>query len=188
MNLQDILNYRSACIHCGRPLTMRVARYPKLLIEHNNSGLVIKSPNQGGVFLNFNFDGAYERSKRNYEIHKNPVYIKKYCKYHPLFNKYKGVTLDGIKDTTCHYAFSVLGNKLKSYVANMEYEGIAWCNDDEFWHMNSFYSKNESHIYHGLYSQTIGQVLHLKLPIINLSGTKTEEQYLNKMKLYALFS
>lgn len=189
MNLQDILSYRNECLHCARPLTMHVSRYPKLLITQNDEGLVIKSKKANGLFLNFKFDGKYERSDRNYEIHRRPVYIKKYCHFHPLYSgTTAGTTLDTIKDTTCHYAFTIFGDSQGNYAANMAYEGIAWHNEEEFWHINTFYSRGETHLYHGEFGKTIEDALHLTLPPMDLSGAKNEEQYLKKLKLYTLFS
>lgn len=188
MNLQDILSYRDHCIYCDRPLVMHITRYPKLLITQNDEGLLIKSKNANGLFLDFKFDGKYERSKRNYEIHKGPIYIKKYCHFHPLFDNYKGVSLDSIKDTTCCYIFSLFGDAQGNYSTNMEYEGIAWHDDLEFWHLNTYYSDNVTHVYHGLYSKKIDDVMHLTLPIMDLSSIKNQDQYLKKLKLYTLFS
>lgn len=189
MNLQEILNYRNECIFCTRPLVMHISRYPKLLITQNDEGLLIKSKNKNGLFLDFKFDGKYERSKRDYEIHRRPIYIKKYCHFHPLYVGINvGTSINSIKDTTCHYAFTIFGDSQGNYDANMAYEGLAWHDEEEFWHVNTFHPQYKSHIYHGRYDRTIEDALHLKLPIINLSGAKNLEQYLSKLKLYALFS
>src|SRR5260221_13012403 len=84
MNLQEILSYRERCIHCDRPLVMRIKEYPKLSITQNDGGLKIRSGHKDGVYLNFAFDGKYERNKRNYKIHAGPVFIQKHCQFHPL--------------------------------------------------------------------------------------------------------
>jgi len=168
---------------------MHVSRYPKLLITQNDEALVIKSKNANGLFLNFKFDGKYERSKRDYEIHRRPVYIKKYCHFHPLTSDVNiGTSIDSIKDVTTHYAFTIFGDSQGNYDANMAYEGLAWHNEEEFWHINTFHSRNESYIYHGLFTQSIDEVLRLTLPIVNMSGVTNVEQYLKKLKLYTLFS
>lgn len=189
MNLQDILNYRDVCIHCERPLIMHIDRYPKLIIECHNNDLVIKSKNPGGLFFEFHPDGTFERSKRNYEIHKSPILIHKYCHFHcPLWGEYKGKTIDDIKHKSCYYGFDITMNNQGVYISEMVKETIDWHSDTEFWALDTFYDEQISYIYHGLFSKTIGDMLQLKLPIVNFSGAKTEEQYLNKMKLYALFS
>ena len=188
MNLQDILNYRETCVHCGRQLIMHIDDYPKLFIEQEKDKLSIKSNKPNGVFLNFNFDGTYERNKRTYEIHKRELYIRKYCHFHmPHLKEFIGTSIDDIKDISCGYNFTLQSSN-GTYTANMDYEGIAWHNDVEFWALDTFHAEDASHIYHGLYAKTIADALHLHLPVMNLSAVKTEEQFLNKMRLYALFS
>lgn len=189
MNLQEILSYRNECIHCARPLVMHISRYPKLSITQNDGGLLIKSKNKNGMFLDFKFDGTFARSKRDYEIHRRPIYIKKYCHFHPLYSGTSvGTSLDTIRDITCHYAFTIFGDSRGNYASNMAYEGIAWHNEEEFWHVNTFYSEDKTDVYHGRYDKTIEDALHLRLPVMDLSGAKNLEQYLKKLRLYTLFS
>lgn len=188
MNLQEILEYRDNCIHCGRQLVMHIDGYPKLLIEKDDKKLTIKSNKTNGVFLNFNFDGTYERNKRTYEIHNRQIYVRKYCHFHmPQLKEFNGTSINDIKDTSCCYNFT-LQAKGNTYEAYMDYEGLGWHNDIEFWAVDVFYWDDTTHIYHGLYSKTIADVLHMKLPIMNLRSVKNQEQYLNKLKLYATFS
>lgn len=189
MNLKDILEYRENCVHCDRPLVMHIDGYPKLSIEKTDKGLSIKSDKPNGVFLNFNYDGSYERNKRTYEIHKRVIYVRKYCHFHmPHLKEFVGTSINDIKEKSCCVYFTVQGSADGTYTANMEYEGICWHDDVEFWALDTFYWDDVTHIYRGEYLKKISDMLHLKLPIMNLSNVKTQEQWLNKLKLYALFS
>ena len=188
MSLQEILNYRNECVHCARPLVMHIDGYPKLFIEQHDDKLSIKSNKTNGVFLDYHFDGKYERNKRTYEIHKEPVYIRKYCHFHmPRLKEYKGTSINDIKEISCGYNFSLYGHD-GSYEADMEYECICWHDDVEFWALDTFHSEDATEIYHGLYSKKISDMMRLELPIMNLVNVKTQEQWLNKLKLYTLFS
>lgn len=190
MNLQEILDYRSNCIHCDRPLVMHIDGYPKLFIEQHADKLTIKSNKPNGVYLNFNYDGTYERNKRTYEIHKRPIYIRKYCHFHmplSLKGEFQGTTINDLKEISCCYNFSLqgIGN---TYVAYMEYEGACWHNDIEFWALDTFYPEKVTHIYRGFYSKTIGDMLHLELPIMNISSSKNQAHLHDRIKLYTTFS
>lgn len=189
MNLQEILNYRNNCLHCGRPLVMHVDGYPKLIIGQDSDKLFIKSNKPNGVFLNYHFDGSFERNKRTYKIHTGTVFINKYCHFHmPNREEFKGKTINDIKEISDAQQFSLSINSDNTYNVALEYDGVSCHDDVELWALDTFHSDNITHIYHGFYSKTIGEMLHLKLPIVNLSSIKTKEQFLNKMKLYALLS
>lgn len=227
MNLKEILSYRERCIHCDRPLTMRIEKYPKLSITQNDEGLKIRSGHKDGVYLNFRFDGKYERNKRNYKIYAGPVTIEKRCQFHPLVghasipvllksrttgvnNKgapillksrsvgattmasaietYLGTTLDSTRDLTCQYRFTLFGDSQGNYDALLHSEFLYWHDDDEFWHVNTWFTRNTTQLYHARYEHAIGDVMRLAIPAANLKNVKNKDQLIEKMKLYTLFS
>jgi len=205
MNLQEIINYRDVCIHCGRPLVMRIENYPKLTISVTDAGLKIKSRHQNGVYLHFGFDGKYTRNKREYKIYQQPVIIHKRCNFHPLkgMGDYplpvitmaanspilanQGTTLNTVKDITCQYEFSLFGHG-DIYAAGLTAEFIYWHDEIEFWHTDTYFGANKTHIYHAAFEQKLNDLMHLKLPAMNLKNIKDKDQFVNKLKLYTLFS
>jgi len=206
MNLQEILSYRDRCIHCDRPLTMRIEKYPKLSITQNDGGLRIRSGHKDGVYLNFGFDGKYERNKRNYKIYAGPVFIQKRCNFHPLMDNasipvllktrtvgattmaYNGTTLDSTRNLTCQYQFTLFGDSQGNYDAKMHAEFLYWHDDDEFWHVNTWFGRDSTQLYHARYEHTIGDVMRLAIPAANLKNVKNKDQLIEKIKLYTLFS
>lgn len=205
MNLQEILNYRDTCIHCGRPMVMGIKNYPKLTISVVESGLRIRSGHKNGVYLYFGFDGKYTRNKREYKIYQQPVTIYKRCNWHTL----KGMsgypmptitmmnnkpvlatpntTLNSVKDTTCQYEFSLFGHK-EIYAAGLTAEFIYVHDDLEFWHTDTYFGANKTHVFHARFEHKLDDLMHLTLPAINLKNIKDNDQFIQKLKLYTLFS
>jgi hypothetical protein len=212
MNLQEILKYRERCIHCNRLLTMSIEQYPKLSVNETDKGLKIKSGHKDGVYLNFGFDGKYERSERNYKIYAGPILIKKSCRWHPLRNDtstiklksrtmgmttlsaaasmYLGTTLSNMKDTVCHYSFSLFGDSQGNYDCKLLNEFIYWHDEEEFWHIDNIFDRNMSRLHHGKYDDTIDEAVKraLKLPVLSLKSCSNIKQLTEKLKLYTLFS
>lgn len=216
MKLQDILSYRDRCIHCDRALVMRIAKYPKLSINASDTGLKIRSGHKDGVYLNFKFDGLYERNKRDYVIHNGPVFIEKRCNFHPLralisyktvpapiilksrsvgattmasaISSHFGSNLDSLKDITCTHEFSLFGDSQGNYDVNLTSEFIYLNDGNEFWHVNTWFDTNKTQIYHGTFEQSIDDIMILKIPAIKLGNVKNKDQLIEKLKLYTLFS
>jgi hypothetical protein len=214
MNLQEILSYRERCLHCARPLVMRIKEYPKLSITQNDGGLAIRSGHKDGVRLSFGFDGKYERNKRNYKIHAGPVHIQKRCQFHPLRGMHVttpsngkiiklksrsvgattmtnfGTTLDSLRDTTCQYGFTLFGDSQGNYDVNLTTDFVYWHDDKEFWHVNTYFATGFTQVYHSTYGNTMEDLLRnrLEIPAINLKSVTNAEQLLQKLKLYTLFS
>lgn len=207
MNLKEIISYRDVCIHCNRPMVMRIKDYPKLTISVVEDGLKIKSRHKDGVYLHFGFDGKYVRNKREYKIYQQPIIITKRCNWHPLkgyggdpsptitfkgtmastLQEYFGTTLNSVKDTTCQYSFQLFGNK-GIYEVNLTSEFVYWHDDIEFWHTDTYFGTNKTQVYHASYEQKLDEMMRLELPAMNLKNIKDEEQFIQKLKLYALFS
>lgn len=197
MNLQEILSYRDTCIHCGRPMQMHVEGYPKLSAKVTDTGLEIKSDKQNGAYLHFGFDGKFTRNKRNYKVYSKPLVIKKYCHFHPLFSyvtpsqiitgQSSSSSLNHVKDTTCQYEFIIYGNH-EIYSSEMSKDFIYWHNDEQFWHANTYFISNRTDVYHATYEHKIDEILRLMLPAMNLRNVKDKDQFIQKLKLYTLFS
>ncbi len=194
MNLQEILSYRNECIHCDRPLVMRITKYPKLSITQNDGGLKIRSGHKDGVYLNFKFDGTYERNKRDYKIHAGPVHIVKRCNFHPLIGQqatppgngniiklksrsigattmssaldnYFSSSINSLKTLTCQYDFSLFGDSQGNYACNMTREYLYWHDEEEFWHVNTHFGADFTQIYHSTFENTLDDVMRGGLKI-----------------------
>lgn len=204
MNLQEILSYRDRCIHCDRLLVMRIAKYPKLSISVTDEGLKIRSGHKDGVYLNFKFDGSYERNKRDYKIHAGPVYVVRRCNFHPLIGEGNpillkqrsiglstmGSTINNLKSLTCQHEFTLFGDSQGNYDCKMNNEFLYWHDEEQFWHVNTYFGSNSTQIYHSTYENTLDEVVSSRLvvPATNLKNVKNKDQLIEKLKLYMLFS
>jgi hypothetical protein len=195
-------------------MIMRIKEYPKLSITQNDGGLRIRSGHKDGIYMNFGFDGKYERNKRDYKIHSGPVFIQKRCNLHPLAGMHVtaptngkiitlksrsvgyttmtnlGTTLDNLKQLTCQYVFTLFGDSQGNYDANLTTDFVYWHDDKEFWHVNTYFSSGYTQVYHSTYGSTVDDVLRtrLQIPAINLKNVTNKDQLIQKLKLYTLFS
>ncbi len=201
MNLKEILDYRTDCLICTRPLKFRIKKYPKLSITQSDEGLKIQSEHKNGAYLLLKHDGTYERNKRNYKLYSNPIFIEKVCPYHmrgepaTLFTGYRGgsdgmldTSLGNLKELAYSYMFTTLCVSDDKYDAHLHQEVTHYNDYEAFWHINTrFYAKMSS-VYHAEWSKKISEVMHLNLPSIDLKNVHNIDQMLSKIKLYTLFS
>lgn len=165
---------------------VRSIRNRKLLVEVDDSGVKIRSVHKEGVNLSFGFDGKYERNKRSYVIYSKPINFIKSCPDHN-----DDSTITSIKTSNklaCKYSFFAAGNCEGTYDIDMHSEAIHYHDNEAFWHVNTFFQSEQSLIYHARFKDKIDQTICLSVPTINLSNIKNKEQFLNKIKLYSLFS
>ena len=201
MNLQEILSYRDKCIHCQQPLQMRVVRYPKLSINETDEGLKIQSSHKGGIYLLFKIDGTFDRNKRDYKIHSEPVHIQKHCPIHilkegpvtaikgnPPYVRARDTTLDNLRELTCQYEFFLFGDDKGNYVTSLHTEFLHYNTSKAFWHLNTWFGIKTTRIYSGGFHQKMTEMLQLKLPAMNAKSVQNPEQLISKIKMYTLFS
>lgn len=201
MNLQEILNYRSCCLICNRPLKFKIKKYPKLSVGQTEEGLKIQSANKNGVFLFLKYDGTYERNKRNYKIYSNPLFIEKICTHHmrgephTIMTTYRGgstnavdTSLGNLRETAYSYMFTILGDSEKNYDAHLHQEVTHYSDYEAFWHVNTRFYDKTSTVYHAEWGKKLSEVMYLKLPAINLKSVQNVDQLISKIKLYTLFS
>lgn len=201
MNLKEILDYRSDCLICSRPLKFRIKKYPKLSIDQTDEGLRIQSSHKNGVYLLLKYDGTYDRNKRNYKIYSNPIFIEKICPHHmrgepdTVMTTYRGgsvnavdTSLGNLRELAYSYMFTTMCVSGEKYDAHLHQE-VAHYNDYEaFWHVNTRFYAQMSSIFHAEWGQKINEVMHLNLPAIDLKNVRNTEQMISKIKLYTLFS
>src|SRR5580692_2706581 len=80
MDLKSILDYRDKCLFCQKDLVFYNSAHPKLQFYIGDKGFRISSGHfKSGVLMLFNFNGAYQRNKRDYKIYNSPLIINRRC-------------------------------------------------------------------------------------------------------------
>lgn len=212
MNLQELVDYRDTCIACNRKMILEHNSSLKLKVYHSSwAGMRISSKHKGGILITLNHDGTYTTGKKKYPIYNEQINIIKRCSscdFDPTpprqivhkarsvgmttmtaaLNMYMGSTLNNVKKPGCSYLLTLkLDSCSNKYEMVLCSEYVRYCDKESFWHLNTNFDK-ASTINHGRYDQSFNEILKLTLPPINLSKVKTSEQFINKMKLYTLFS
>jgi hypothetical protein len=175
---------------------MRIASHPKLLITQNDEGLRIHSKHPNGVYLNYNYDGKFERNKRDYKIHQEPVTIYKGCPFHSIKNgpisiissAVGGTEIRTLKNLNCQYAFTLIQDHNGGFTSHLITEFLFYFNDEEFIHVNTWFHFDETRIYKAKFYSKIDEMLVLDLPATNMKAAQTIEQLVDKVKLFTLFS
>lgn len=202
MNLLEAIHHRDDCVICGKPMKIKLINSTyrnKLTINVTDEGLKIRSGHKDGVYLNFKFDGSYERNKRNYKIYTSPVFIEKMCNLHPhgseqpIIRKVRspvtvGSTIDNLKELSCHFSFTLFGDSSGQYDVSLHTEKIHYFNHEEFWHVNVWYNSDHTAIHNAKFDDKLEKMLTLRLPAVDLKNVKNIEQLIDKVKLYTLFS
>ena len=69
-------------------------------------------------------------------------------------------------------------------------EHLYWHDEEEFWHVNTYFRTDFTQVYHAKFDNTLDEVMRsgLKIPTANLKNVKTKDQLIEKLKLYTLFS
>lgn len=189
MNLKEILNYRTNCLICGELLTLdfnRSIRKRKLYINVTDLGIEIKSGHKEGVYLLLGFDGKYKTNSRKYKIYSEDLLLRKYCSNHSDITAI--LSIDSMDKMACGYSFFVHPMNNGNYGIYLHSETVHYRDKKDFWHVDVSYPRQVSIIAHARFSQKIDKVKYLNVPIINLSNVKNKEQFLDKIKLYTLFS
>jgi hypothetical protein len=180
---------------------MRVVRYPKLSINVTDEGLKIWSGHKSGIYLFFKNDGTFDRNKRDYKIHSEPVHIQKHCPTHilkegpitvikgnPPYIRARDTTLDNLRELACQYEFFLFGDSEGNYVTSLHSEFLHYNTSEAFWHLNTWFGSDATRVYYGEFYQKINEMLRLKLPATNAKNIQSAEQLISKIKMYTLFS
>lgn len=189
MNLQEILDYRTHCLICGKLMKLDFARgnrTQKLSLNITNDGVKIQSGHKDGVYLFFGFDGKYERNSRNYKIYSEPILFYKYCPDH--VDESNITSIETMRLSTCYYDFWAFMDAEGNYDVDRHSEIIHYNDRIAFWHINTYFNNMSSLVYHGKLKESLSDITCLDVPAINLSNIKTKEQFLAKIKIYNLFS
>lgn len=214
MNLQSVLNYRTHCIVCGKLLRLKNLNNPRLKCFDTEDGLKIRSGHVKGVSMIFNFDGTYERGKKDYPaIYNTNIFMTKICpdchtlnpgNPHYIYLKgrsagfptsmispyvtFENSSIKSTKTKCCQYTFALIPNRdAGTFTAELTGEHIRYYNDEMFCHVDTAFDKNTL-VYRGNFADTMDKMLRLSVPPIDLSTISTLEQLHNKINVYNLFS
>lgn len=216
MNLQEIMNYRTRCIICGRQLKTVVSGDKYLQTSYNKRGLKISSRHSKGIMILFDHENNYHKNNKNYSIYKKPIRIQRECPtccdtadfihkkmVKPLPNKliimksrtigystfhHYETTFQNMKSNRCLYTFIIWGDSEGNYVIRPALEVLKIFDQEAFWHMTTDFSEGHTTFHHAKFSDNIDNLLTLNLPATNMSGTITKDEFVRKFKLYTLFS
>lgn len=199
MDLQHLLNYREKCIICQSDLVLNFKGDFSLKIKNTEKGLRVYSNYSGGINYLFKKDGTYSRSRKFYRFYNKPLTIHKSCvncylldKSNPPLDEQEGTTLFNTKQNRYSYAIIIdCDLKSKQYVAKLLSEKIKFANDEEFMHLDTNYTRpynDMTNLCRGKFSDTIGSIMTLNLPAIDISNISNLDQYIAKYNIYTLFS
>lgn len=215
MDLQQLLDYREKCIICQKTMIYKFAGGPRLKVSPTSKGLQIRSGHKHGIRYHFKFDGTYTRGIKWYDIYAAPIGVTKHCptcrsdvspgtlgSIIRLKSRSVGMTtmtgalttymnahssLDNIKKQGCSYSFYFYGDSKGNYDIKQTTEYIRYCNDEEFYHINTDFMKGST-LHHARFEDNLADTLTLHIPVANMSAVKNIDQLINKFKLYTLFS
>jgi hypothetical protein len=98
-----------------------------------------------------------------------------------------GAFFDSIKKQSCFYSFTVDMDGQSNYQTTLTMECIRYCDSVQFWHANTDFSKGTT-LYNAEFTDKLEDMLSLHLPIVNMSNIKDTDEFVNKFKIYSLFS
>lgn len=98
-------------------------------------------------------------------------------------------TLNSLRDLRCAYTFNIFGDAENNFTCEMKWEDIKFHDNSNFHHFITDFEKNESSIKGGNFmSDSIDSMIRINVPAMNTSKLVTKEAFINKIKLYNLFS
>jgi hypothetical protein len=192
MDLQKILSHRETCFICQEKLTYSIPLHPNLIFSTDNEGFHIRSGHKQGIKMNFNFDGTYQRNKKDYKIYQSALAINKNCRNcsSSTQNIYveNEITINNIMSR--EYGYSFIIDRLKNnYVATLNWETVRYRDDQQFFHIYNNHYAHSGEIHHATLDKNVKDIFNLRMPSpINLSNINNVEEYINKCKIIINFS
>jgi hypothetical protein len=195
MNLQQVLSYRDTCFICQEKLVYFLPGYPNLVFLTDDKGFYIRSGHKQGIKMDFNFDGSYQRNKRNYNIYQSILDIRKHCINCPLPIKISDIkdqetiiTVNSILNKEYYYTFTIYQLE-NTYEVMFNWEAARYRDGQQFFHIYNNHYVNKGELHHATFDKSLEDILHLNLPnTINLTNVKNIEDFTNKCKLLINFS
>lgn len=191
MNFKEILNYRSQCLICQSAM-VNLCDGSSDQLKETPEGFLSKS---GNTLLKY--DGTFVCKS---ELWRNiqDLSVDRVCSKCKLEIKIKSrsvgcttlsqTTLNNIRDRACGYRFTISLSDDKTYNIYLDKEFYRYHNDQEFYHIDTDFINNISHLTYGKFKDKVEDVKKLTLPKIDLSNIKDMNQYIDKMRLYIVFS
>lgn len=200
MNLDEVLNYRSRCLVCGRKMELKALDLAGVRLQRTNTGLMIET-GLVGLAVHFKFDGTYEKMKHWNPLYVKPMNILKECpeclpedlvgRNNPIVYKPRSAgftTLARFKEKRCAYTFNLFGDSEGNFDSNLDWEDVKFFQDDKFYQLKTNFPDDNTEILSGSATDGFDGLLRMSLPAINIKNVGTTEQFIDKMKLFNLFS
>jgi hypothetical protein len=203
MDLQKILSHRETCFICQEKLIYSLPLYPNLQYSTDSKGFHIRSGHAQGIKMDFNFDGSYQRNKRNYSIYRDTLRIRKICIncFDPtagIITNQKGniqttdTTINNIGNKEYSYCFNLVQQEDK-YAVTLTCETARYQGNEEFFHIyvnhGSYGHVPHSQLHHANFDKRVEDILNLRIPgAINLSNVNNVEEFVSKCKTLINFS
>jgi hypothetical protein len=193
MDLQKILSHRETCFICQEKLVYSIFDYPNLFFLTDDKGFHIRSGHKQGIRMDFNFDSIYQRNKRNYTIYQKAINIVKKClnccRDVNNFPSYPSTSLSNIKNKEYAYNFTFHLHPNNIYSARLGWETARYHDDQQFFHVDSYYPTNRGELHHATFDKKIEGIFSLDLPnVINLSKVNNVNDYIKKCTTIINFS
>lgn len=191
MNLQEILNYRTDCLICQSSM-VNICDGSSSRLKETTEGLLIKS---GNTLLKH--DGTFTctselwRNIQDLEVDR----VCSQCKYEIVLKgrnvgatTMSQTTLNNIKNKACGYRFIICLESDRTYKTYLDKEFYKYHDDINFYHVDTDFINNISHITYGKFKNKIGEHGKLTLPKIDLSHINDILKFVDKIRTYILFS
>lgn len=200
-NLKELLSYRKKCLIHGKPLRPVLPSGLKFHLSKGQLSLsILRGQKKDSVLCNltFNADGTYSCTKDCFKYIDNSVYFYMVCDDCQLVSIEENralTSLGNIRDVQYFYTFNLTANpKSDKYDSELGKEEIKYCTDNKFYHTVVNLKDKSAVCEMGRCAgpDTLHEIweslLVVKVPQLNMEKIKKLEQYLDKMKLYAVFS
>lgn len=200
MNLDDVLNYRNRCLICNQQMELKALDLAGVRLQRTNAGLMLETSLVGQA-VHFNYDGTYKKMKHWNSLYVKPLNLLKECptclpedllaRNNPIVYKSRSVgatTLARFKEKRCAYTFNLFGDSEGNFDSNLEWEDIKFFQEDKFYQMKTQFSDDSSEILMGSNAYGFDGLMRLSLPAIHIKNIGSAEEFIDKIKLFNLFS
>ncbi len=218
MNIQEILNYRKAClIHESEPLKPHIFFFRSFLffshVELAKDSLIVRNqdPNMMNfeaikqsktmeelnieTTLVFKFDGTYAKPSGDLQQIAGPVTFHMLCDEcykTPIHSKH--LSLENFLSSQYYYTFTIFDQENGQYKSVLEAEYAKYIENDKFYHVYMDLKEATSSCRIGSCNgkETLGTIIagtnKIEVPNLNTVNMPGIHQLVDKLKLYNLFS
>ena len=200
MNLEEVLNYRNHCLICGQKMELKVLDLAGVKLQQTDTGLMLETSLVSQA-VHFNFDGTYQKMKHWNSLYVKPLNLLKECptcipedlmgRNNPIVYKPRSVgmtTLARFKEKRCAYTFNLFGDSEGNFDSNLDWEDVKFFQEQKFYQMKTNFSDDTSEILMGTNEYGFDGLLRMSLPALHIKNIGSTEQFIDKIKLFNLFS